>query len=239
MNQPVTNSALMGIISHMRDHLVPIVACITLTVVCFSLFYIEETGIPVKQYLQLSSENIWGVITLMFVHNDWGHLTRNITMLWFLLMLALLPDSVHSMDYKRGRALFLIIAIFPAAIAAHSIWYIIAYIMTAENSVASAGLSGLTYAFMGSIIARLSINAFDSFSKWRIAVARKDRKTAEIFVLMNGAIAGMLIVFSVFIPEFIGGAHHFFGFAFGLTSILFIESFLRRRNDIVVNPESK
>jgi membrane associated rhomboid family serine protease len=201
-------------------------------------FLLQIYGVPARESLGLTPSSPWGIFTMMFVHNGLSHLSGNVAMLWALTALIFLLGFVQ-FNGRRKRMVLFTITVVGSAVLAHSVWLAITW--SAENQVPSVGASGLTYAFSGATLSFALMNSVEAYSKRRIEDHRKKGNAA---LLVNGLVAGMLLIQIVIAPEvFLNVSEgtnsfgHGIAFLFGFFGIMARESFLPTIRSALIRPK--
>ena len=150
--------------------------------------FLFSQGIPIVNGILAASRNTpWGVFTSIFVHQSWGHLVINMTILLLFVMFFTSMNSTLSISNKRKYQKFFMIAAFIFAVVSNILW-------VALNTGSTVGASGLAYGVIGIVTSSSILNGLQILSKKQL----NKQSTQTVSVILMNIILGSTLVFQVF-----------------------------------------
>jgi membrane associated rhomboid family serine protease len=170
-------------------------------------------------FLAVSVNTPWGILTSLLLHKDWLHFSQNmISLLFYAFLFA--TTNMHLISQEKGkRSSFFLRVIFFSAILANVIWIII---LPKEKSI---GSSGIVYASVGTTMGFSLNNTFRDFrSMWRNL--KKKNISLKNFLKENLLGIWNLFVFSLILIYIIIDPAGFLSAGLGVNTVVHFTGFL-------------
>ncbi|MEW6221940.1 MAG: rhomboid family intramembrane serine protease [Candidatus Hadarchaeota archaeon] len=171
------------------------IAFVFLVAVDLIVFAFTSTDPAVQEFLSLSPDKPWAVLTSAFVHGDSIHLLNNIQGFAMSCMFFLIANFGLSLkDRRRSSRLFMWL-IFVSAFASDAVELVI-WQLTATTGVSSFGSSGIVYASLGVVLSSALFSSSVNLRRLRIVKRRKKSALkAKGLIVPALSIAVFLIIF--------------------------------------------
>ncbi|HXW36514.1 MAG TPA: hypothetical protein VEJ36_01225 [Nitrososphaerales archaeon] len=153
------------------------------------------------------SASPWGVITSIFLYDDWS----NFVLLALTLIIFISVHSILPGHEKRRRATYCAAAMFACAITANTM-FILVY-----PHLDSFGPSGVMYAFLGGLIGFAVLNMIHATRGTGYEGSTDRRRSA---MMLNGVIVVLVPLFFFFDPTgFLSASMHANAFVHGISLV--------------------
>lgn len=180
-----------------------------------SLVFVSGSFYPhLNEILPSSANTPWGIVTSIFLHADFQHLSANMMGLWIWAGFVMLPDSLLNREQSRHRLSHFLPVVLGSAIVTNILWLLVA------PHGYSRGASGLVFAISGVALGYSLMNLLKIVSRFRM-LGQQFRMARLISALM-----GNLLTFVTFFILIVFFTNYFLAVGPGINSFAHGVAFL-------------
>jgi len=178
-------SSLLGILIDFRSLFRFYLLVLSLCAIVFALNLVYPW---LDSFLVASRSTPWGVVTSLFVHNDFSYLIMNLIGLFSFLLVFSFTNYYQPQSEIGRRVRFFIFAILAATILSNVFWIIIA-------NIGSIGASGIVYASEGAVTGFCLVNFWELYSDAQSSL-KSGQGVKLVNLLVFLAICGWMIFYT-------------------------------------------
>ena len=185
-----------------------LITSVFVTIVSIIIFVLNSVYPIVNQLLASSIYTPWGILTSIFVHGNFAHISFNLLFLWIWTVFIVFQNDilkyvVLKRDEIKKRLKFSILSIFGSAIISNIVWSIIL-----KPGTTTLGSSGIVFAFAGFCLISSLMNI--SYVLKGIKLKNLHKKINILNIIGN--LAMNLMIFGLIFMMVTSDASSFFGF---------------------------